>query len=103
MTEQNTSSGSVATVYEGPQGEHLSIRFRALGEAGVLSVNTEDAVVEKITVNRWDASLITTDHFPKVIPFPEKTQILSVSFLAGKTLPEKEVFPQIIEGISLYG
>ena len=58
LTEQNTNPGSVRTVYEGPQGEYLSIRLYTIGKAGVMSVNTEDAVVEDITVNGWDASLM---------------------------------------------
>ncbi len=102
LTEQNTNPGSVRTVYEGPQGEYLSIRLYTIGKAGVMSVNTEDAVVEDITVNGWDASLITTDHIQVVIPFPERTQFLSVSFFTGEGLPEKEALLRIVEGISLY-
>ena len=73
-----------------------------LGEAGVLSVNTEDAAVEDITVNGWEASLITTDVLQVVIPFPATTQILIVTFSTEDMLPDKEVFLRISEGISLY-
>ena len=79
-----------------------NIILDTLGEAGVLSVNTEDAAVEDITVNGWEASLITTDVLQVVIPFPETTQILIVTFSTEDMLPDKEVFLRISEGISLY-
>lgn len=105
LTDQNIKSGNLCYVrktYRGPNGEYLNIILDTLGEAGVLSVNTEDAAVEDITVNGWDASLITKDGFQLVIPFPETTQILSVIFATGDTLPDREVFLRIVEGISLY-
>jgi hypothetical protein len=102
MTEQKTMSGYMSTIYEGSHGEYLSIRLYSLGEAGVMGINTEDAVVEDITINEWNASLITTDHFQVIIPFPERKQFLCASFFTEETPPEKEELLRIIEGISLY-
>ncbi len=105
LTDQNIKSGNLCYVrktYRGPNGEYLNIILDTLGEAGVLSVNTEDAAVEDITVNGWDASLITTDVLQVVIPFPETTQILIVTFSTEDMLPDREVFLRIVEGISLY-
>lgn len=92
----------VRKTYEGPNGEYLNITLDTLGETGVLDANTEDAVVEDITVNGWNASLITTDHFQIVILFPETRQILTASFFIGGALPEKEDFLRIVKGILLY-
>lgn len=105
LTDQNIISdypNYARTTYEGPNGEYLNIILDTLGEAGVLSVNTEDAIVEDITVNGWNASLITTDHVQIVIPFPEKMQILCVSFFTGEALPGRDTFLRIIESISLH-
>lgn len=102
MTEQKNRSDYVSTIYEGSHGEYLSIRLYTLGEAGVMGINTEDAVVEDITINDWNASLVTTDHFQVVIPFPEKKQIFCASFFTEETPPKKEEFLRIMEGISLY-
>lgn len=105
LTDQNIYSNYpcyVRKTYEGPNGEYLDITLDTLSQAGVLSVNTEDAEIEDITINGWDASLITTDHFQIVIHFPGTTQILHASFFTGDALPEKEVFLRIVEGISLY-
>lgn len=104
LTEESNKPNLFSTwaIYEGPDGKYLNISLDTLGEAGVMGVNTENAVVEDITVNGWKASLITTDHFRVAIPFPEKTQIFSVSYFTEETPPEKEEFLRIIEGISLF-
>ena len=105
LTDQNIKSdypNSIRKTYEGPNGEYLNVRLATLTPAGVWSFDTEDAVVEDITVNGWDASLITKDGFQLVIPFHETTQILRVIFATGDTLPDREVFLRIVEGISLY-
>lgn len=104
MTEQKTMSGYMSTIYEGSHGEYLSIRLYTLGEAGVMGINTEDAVVEDITINDWNASLITTDHFQVVIPFPEKKQIFCASFFTEDIFSESEKgeFLKILENVTLY-
>lgn len=105
LTDQNIKSdypNKIRKTYEGPNGEYLNVRLSTLTPAGVWSFDTEDAVVENITVNGWDASLITKDGFQLVIPFHETTQILRVIFATGDTLPDREVFLRIVEGISLY-
>lgn len=87
--------------YENSNGETIVIGLDNLGESGVTTFDTEDAVTEDVTINGRSATLFTKDYYQIVIPIPEKTQLFWVAFWTGNDLPSREELLRIAENISL--
>ena len=50
--------------------------LHTLGESGTVTADTEDALVEDITINGRAATFITKDYYQVVMPIEEKQQLL---------------------------
>lgn len=101
MTEQNHNPYRVWQYFEGPHNVILEVSLESFSENAVIGVNTEDAVVEEITVNGKPVSLITKENFQAVMSFPERRQMLFVVFYPQDITSEKEQFLKVLENIAL--
>ena len=93
--------------YQGPDNSLLGINLATITKSGVISVDTENATLEEITINGNEATLIIKDSYQIVMPLPERGQILlvSLSWITSKyptPMYTKEEFLRIVENITLY-
>lgn len=94
--------------YQGPDNSLLGINLATITKSGVISVDTENATIEEITINGIEATLIIKeDHYQVVMPLPERGQMLLVglSWITSKyptPMYTKEEFLRIVENITLY-
>lgn len=71
LTDENTHSSWADARYEGPLGE-IAINLYSLSGSGTVGVDTENALIEDITINDQTATLITKDYYQIVVPIVEK-------------------------------
>ena len=102
LTDESTHSSWVDARYEGPRGEILDIALHTLGESGTVTADTEDALVEDITINGRAATFITKDYYQVVMPIEEKQQLLCVAYWSETDPSTKELLIRIVENISLF-
>lgn len=102
LTDESTHSSWVDARYEGPRGEILDIALHTLGESGTVTADTEDALVEDITINGRTATFITKDYYQVVMPIEEKQQLLCVAYWSETDPSTKELLIRIVENISLF-
>ena len=107
MKCNSTQYGDWAT-YQGPDNSLLGINLATITKSGVISVDTENATLEEITINGIEATLIIKeDHYQVVMLLPEKSQMLLVglSWITSKyptPMYTKDEFLRIVENIILY-
>lgn len=93
--------------YQASDGSLLGIDLDTITESGVISVDTEDAVIEEIAVNGIVSTLIIKDYsYQVVMPLLERNQMLFVSLSWNPSnYPEfkytKDEFLRIVESITL--
>lgn len=102
LVDESTHSSWVDARYKGPYGEILDIALHTLGESGTVTADTEDALVEAITINGRAASFISKDYHQVVMPIEEKQQLLCVAYWSENDSSTKEVLIRIVENISFF-
>lgn len=93
--------------YQGPDDSLLGINLATITKSGVISVDTENATLEEITINGIEATLTIKDFYQIAMPLPERGQmfLVSLSWITSKyptPTYTKDEFLQIVENITLY-
>jgi len=101
LVDERSNQFGTSASYKNFHGETLAIDLYNVGKSGTVSIDTEDAEVENITINGREAAFNTKDYYQIVMPIPEKQQILCASYLSETELPPKEEFIKIVESITL--
>lgn len=100
LTDYKSTQMGEDYTYIGPHGEELYVSLNIFSSgSSPISIDTENADIEDITINGREAQLISKDYYQIVVPFPEKMQLLFVAFWSETDLPPKEEFTQIVEDI----
>lgn len=104
LTEHDQNQYDVWETYEGDNGKYLRIDLESFSDSGVISIDTEDAFIEDITINGHSVTLITKDSFRATMMFPESRQMLFALFYPEDILSESEKgeFLKILESVTLY-
>lgn len=102
LVDQERNNTSIWENYENANGDILHIELTSLGENGVISIDTEKAIVEEIFINEQRATLFTKDYYRVVIPIPEKQQLFLIDFFSEISEYKKDEFLRIVESITLY-
>lgn len=80
LTKWNSNQYSDWANYETPDGDLLGIDLAAICKNEVISVDTENAMIEEISVNEIKSTLIIKEyHYQVVMPLPETGQMLLVA------------------------
>lgn len=101
LTEQDHNQYRTWNYYERDSNEVLRVTLETFSEGAVTSVDTEDAVVEEITINGQSITLVTKDYYHAIVSFPESRQMLFVVYHPNDVIPEKDNFIKILENITL--
>lgn len=101
LTEKDSDRYATQVCFEGPHDEILEITLYNLGKSGVISIDTEDAVIENTTINGWDTTLVMKDYIQIAIPVPEREQFLTVVCFADADYLSKDYLLRVVENITL--
>lgn len=101
LTEQDHNQYRTWNYYERGSNEVLRVTLETFYESAVTSVDTEDAVVEEITINGQSIILVTKDYYQAIMSFPESRQMLFVIYHPCDVIQEKVNLIKILENITL--